>query len=44
MQNSVEEKLATLSSGKEQGKKNIWNDLLQEVGLDFGSLTKMEGA
>lgn len=40
MQKSVEEKLAILSSGKEQRKKNIWNDVLQEMGLDFGSRVK----
>lgn len=40
MQNSVEEKLAILSSGKEQRKKKIWNDVLQEVVLEFGSQVK----
>lgn len=42
MQNAAEEKLAILSSGKDQRKKGekkkTWNDVLQEAHLDFGSL------
>lgn len=41
MQNSVEDKLAILSSGKEQRKNMyIWNDVLQEVCLGFGPHVK----
>ena len=45
MQNAVEEKLAILSSSKDQrkkGKKKIWNDVLQEACLDFGSHVRPE--
>lgn len=46
MQNVDEEKLAILSSGKDQRKKErkkyIWNDVLQEVCLHFGSHVRPE--